>query len=286
MKPIAIDLARRGGFVGAALACALLLVPAGSALAARYGDAAVLQGEMTILRSGQATRYEQGQVGIEVEEGDLIRLRSASRVTLNTIDKASLNLGSNAVFQVKPFEKKEEKGYFRVLFGRFRAKISGLAGNERFNVKTATATIGVKGTEYSSFTTTTGATGTGVTESQVTFIDNNGVTHNINLGQFSLALNEGAIPPIPTPEELEGLMNGDDLDSPSPNSPDADIIPGGSGLVNQGLLNPGQLNQSSTFDAGSDFGLFGVDDGDAFDFDTSTDEAQVIQGTLNLEFEK
>jgi hypothetical protein len=269
-----------------ALATVVLMVCAGAAQAALYGNASVVQGEMTILRAGQAMRYAQGDDGINVEEGDLIRVRNRSRVMLATVEKATINLGSNAVFQVKPFEKKEEKGLFRVLFGRFRAKISGLAGNERFNVKTATATIGVKGTEYTSFTTATGATGAGVTESQVTFIDNNGVTHEIPTGFFSLALNEGAIDPIATPEELLGLITGDDLDSPPPGSPGANDIPGGQTLVDQGLIGGSQLDQSGTGDTTAvDFGFFGVDDAEDFDFETSTDEAQVIQGTLDIEFE-
>jgi hypothetical protein len=137
---------------GAVMALVMASSPAGWA-ASKYGDATVEQGSMTIIREGSAINVKASGQTVPVNEQDLVRVRDDSRVVLKTADRATVTLGANAVFQVQPWEQQEKKGLFKMLFGRFRASVAGLTGGERFNAKTATATIGVKGTEYVSAVT-------------------------------------------------------------------------------------------------------------------------------------
>ena len=135
--------------------------------AAKYGDAILKRGSMTVVRQGRTTRYRRINQSIPIEENDLIRVRSRSRVLLKTREKADMTLGSNSVFHVKRWRKKGKTGFARSLFGRFRATVTGLFGGSRVNVRTASATIGVKGTRFQVQVTNRGGTLLAVQESNV-----------------------------------------------------------------------------------------------------------------------
>ena len=113
----------------------------------KYGDALLEQGELTVIRQGQNLKFNQPNQSVPVFVDDVLRLGEKSRLVLKSREKATISMGANAVFQVKPFEYKEKKGFARMLFGRFRSLVQGLSGSESMNAKTATAVIGVKGTE-------------------------------------------------------------------------------------------------------------------------------------------
>jgi hypothetical protein len=131
-----------------ALAVALLALSASVVSAQdKYGDAVVQQGELTVIRQGQNLKFNQPNQSVPVFVDDVLRVGGNSSVVLKSRDKATISMGANAVFQVKPFEYQEKKGFARMLFGRFRSLVQGLGGNESMNAKTATAVIGVKGTE-------------------------------------------------------------------------------------------------------------------------------------------
>lgn len=138
----------RGIWLAALLLAAIGLAQPQAWGATQYGLATVEQGEMTILREGKSLSFHASPQAVPVNERDLVRVRDASRIVLKTQDQAIMTLGANAVFQCEPWQTPDRSGTFRMLFGRFRAEVIGLAGGSRFNVKTATATIGVKGTQY------------------------------------------------------------------------------------------------------------------------------------------
>ena len=141
-----------------------LLLAAGALWAApQYGEAVIGKGSMTIVREGRSLQFETVNQRVPVNEDDLIRVRAESEVVLTSREKATITLGSNSVFQVKPWRARGQSGTVRALFGRFRAAIVGLTGGEQFNVRTATATIGVKGTDYL-VQATPNATSLGVTQ--------------------------------------------------------------------------------------------------------------------------
>jgi hypothetical protein len=211
--------------------------------AARYGDAVLERGEMVVLREGRRLSFNTPNETIPINEEDLIRLRDNSQVKLQSREKATLTLGSNAVFQVKPWQSGEEKGVARVLFGRFRAAVVGLVGGERFNVKTATATIGVKGTEYRTMVTTQGSTLLVVSENVVSIAAS--PAEDVHENQLSVVLPGGhPTPPSPVPPEVQQQFGVSNLDSPDPTSNLALNFPGEDGLLKAGIISTQQLENS------------------------------------------
>ncbi len=89
-----------------------------------------------------------------VEEGDTIKTSSNSMVQLRMIDKAIIALRSNSEVTIENFNlgatKEEDVGIFSLLKGGFRA-VTGIIGKrfrEAYKMRTPTATIGIRGTDY------------------------------------------------------------------------------------------------------------------------------------------
>ncbi len=228
-----------------ALLLPLLLFAAGTLWGqARYGEAIVEQGEMMIVRDGRSLRFDQPGEAVAVVEDDLIRVRPASRVVLRPEERAELTLGANAVFHVKPWQSKGKTGFLRALFGRFRAAVTGLVGGEQFNVKTATATIGVKGTGYNSSVTTRGATLLFVTEDTVGYQGQRGAEVDVNEGFVTLTINiSPPTPPAPAPPQVQQQLGPGNLDAPPANSPGGQDFPGEEGLIQAGILTEDELEE-------------------------------------------
>jgi hypothetical protein len=223
-----------------AIMAAMMVTGSAAWAAAKYGDAMVEQGTMTVVRGGRSLEFPASGKAINIDEKDLVRVRDNSRVVLKTQDRATVTLGSNAVFQVEPWEQRETKGVFRMLFGRFRASVTGLAGGERFNVRTATATIGVKGTEYSSAVTTGGYTSVLGIESVVENTGSDGVGQPVSPGEVSVTASP-ATQAIVAPQAFIDAMR--DLNSPSPWNPQAVYLPAMQALVDAGVISPAALQK-------------------------------------------
>jgi hypothetical protein len=252
--------------------------------AARYGDAVVEEGTMTIVREGQSLTFKASGQSVPVNERDLVRVRDASRVVLKTNDRASVTLGANAVFQVEPWQQQESKGVFRMLFGRFRATVTGLAGGERFNVKTATATIGVKGTEYATAVTTGGYTAVMGIESVTENSGSDGVAQPISAGQISVTASP-ATPAVPTPQEFIDAMRN--LNSPQVFDPQAIYLPAMEALVNAGIVSPAALEKWKQEQAEeSQGGEVGGGAPPPIDFENAQQQGQVFKGKLTPKFQK
>ena len=208
--------------------------------AAKYGDASIQKGKLTVLREGRRLTYDEGDRQVEINHLDVIRVGRDSNVVLSTIEKATITLGSNAVFQVKPWQRKEEKGFFRMLFGRMRAKISGLVGNERFSVQSATATIGVKGTEEVILVNVQGDATLGVTENEVALRGLGGGQLNVLEGSAS-----GVVLGItPTVSFVFDADVFEDLNSVGPTTDDAIRVPLGQLLVANGVVSQELVDRS------------------------------------------
>jgi hypothetical protein len=69
----------------------------------KYGDALLEQGELTVIRQGQNLKFNQPNQSVPVFVQDVLRVGEKGRVVLKTRDKATIQMGANAVFQVKPF---------------------------------------------------------------------------------------------------------------------------------------------------------------------------------------
>jgi hypothetical protein len=226
----------------AAIVPCLLLVAGSLWAAPQYGEAVIQKGAMTIVREGRSLQFAKLNERIPVNEEDLIRVRPESEVVLTSREKATMTLGSNAVFQVKPWRARNKSGFVRALFGRFRAAIVGLTGGEEFNVKTATATIGVKGTDYL-VQATPNATSLGVTKvaSTVDLTGQSGTPQDVLENFLSVTLGvDPAIVPTELADELLRILQ--DLDSVAPNDPGARVLSVGTALVRRGLISQEQLD--------------------------------------------
>lgn len=89
-----------------------------------------------------------------VETGDIIRTSNKSLVQMRMIDKAFIALRSNSEVKIEAYSlgatKEEDTGIFALLKGGFRA-VTGIIGKRlrsAYKMKTVTATIGIRGTDY------------------------------------------------------------------------------------------------------------------------------------------
>jgi len=236
---------RWGSRVGSTLlAAAALAWFAASATAAQYGSAVVEQGQMTILREGRPLSFKASPQPIDVNEQDLVRVRDASRIVLKTRDNATLTLGANAVFQCEPWQAPNTSGTFRLLFGRFRAVVSGLAGNEHFAMKTATATIGVKGTEWITATTSTGNTSVLGIEHTVTLAGPDHVEQPVGPNQISTVIaGLPATPSVTATVTVKTSMTN--VNSAPVNSPAAQNLPAQNELIEKGIVSKDAVDKSN-----------------------------------------
>jgi len=263
---------------------ALMILGAGSGWSAvKYGDAILEKGAMTVLREGRTLRFDQANEQIVINENDLIRVRPASRVVLNSREKASLVLGGNSVFHVKPWQSKGKTGFMRALFGKFRASVVGLLGGEQFNVKTATATIGVKGSGYRSQVTNRGGTLLLVEDHTIGLQGQRGPEVDVPEGFVSLTIT--IFPSSPATGAPQGLLNkfgSDDLDSGGANSPGGGSFVGEKDLVDGGLVDQGTLDDGKGSGGGDGFSREPIEINLNFDPNAAHDALQ--RGRVRLEF--
>ena len=218
------------------LVAGLVLMLGGFAHAVtKYGMAVVEQGSMTIVRDGKSNNFAVSPNPVEILEKDLVRVRDNSRVLLTTADKATVTLGANAIFQVEPWQSNEKQGVFRMLFGRFRASVNGLSSTDRFNVKTATAVIGVKGTEYVSAVTVGGYTAVMGVHNVTTNEGSDGVEQPVTPNTVSITASP-ATKAVPAPPEFAVEMQS--VNAPRPGSPAAVVFPAMTALVQAGIVSP------------------------------------------------
>lgn len=115
------------------------------------GNVAALKGDANILRQGKTLKIKSG---IELEVKDKIITSSKARVQVILKDNTVVTIGpdSSFVFDAYHFGTKEnteasmhiDHGFFRSVTGKI-----GKIAPERFKVKTVSATIGIRGTDFS-----------------------------------------------------------------------------------------------------------------------------------------
>jgi len=89
-----------------------------------------------------------------VETGDIIRTSGQSLVQMRMIDKAFIALRSNSEIKIEAYKlgatKEEDTGIFALIRGGFRS-VTGIIGKRlrsAYKMRTVTATIGIRGTDY------------------------------------------------------------------------------------------------------------------------------------------
>lgn len=129
----------------------IVLLCFGVYLFGSIGDVVALRGEATVHRETQALPLH---AGMEILEGDEIQTREKTRVQVMLLDNTVVTIGANSAFRFDSFvfdatDKSEismgaSRGFFRTLTGEI-----GKVAPERFKVKTVSATIGIRGTDFS-----------------------------------------------------------------------------------------------------------------------------------------
>lgn len=136
-------------FAATFLVAALLLVPA-LLLAA---EVTYVVRPVEVKRKG-TVKFVALNLGDQVNEGDTIRTGFGARVEITISEKRVFRIGQASEVELPELEDSKNKGIrarFNLLLGRFWAGVIRPIQNvqaEKFQVQTATAVIGVKGTQF------------------------------------------------------------------------------------------------------------------------------------------
>jgi len=154
------------------------------------GNIGALKGTATVVRSSNTLNVKNGMV---LKVKDKIVTTSGSRVQVILKDNTVVTIGPNStfVFDAYKFGGKNDsevkmhidRGFFRSVTGKI-----GKLAPERFKVKTASATIGIRGTDFSALMSEGKETITCYKGKINVSLD--GVSHNVNAGMM-LELSDG-----------------------------------------------------------------------------------------------
>lgn len=107
--------------------------------------------EFSVVRAGTVKRFdlaEDGHLGFELQDGDLLQTGAATFVELRLRPKGTmLKLAENSSFALRSLGDPSAVG-LDLLYGRVRAKVSGLAGGETFTIRSLHTSAGVRGTDF------------------------------------------------------------------------------------------------------------------------------------------
>jgi len=139
-----------GWLVGPLLALSLFL--GGTALAAD-GRLIAAAGEVTVERPERGgPRSVAAEVGFELQAGDTIRTGPDGRAQLRLNDGAIFSLQPRTVFRIDEyrFDAERQRGFFSLLRGALRTASGQIGKRDRddYRLRTPTATVGIRGTQY------------------------------------------------------------------------------------------------------------------------------------------
>ena len=118
-----------------------------SSLIANIGEITALKGNASLIHNGTTQAVK---IGTTLEEHDELKTEAKSKLQIVFKDKTVISLGQKSHFKIDEylFEDKKVAAQFSVSKGFFKS-ITGRIGKiapKRFKIKTANATIGVRGT--------------------------------------------------------------------------------------------------------------------------------------------
>ncbi len=130
-----------------ALLCSLLAVSAASAQAK---PAAVVEyassDDVVVIRAGRPVVVDD-PFGMDLFQGDTVQTGRSTLLEIRMVaGGAVFKLAENTTFVLNKAEAGETK--LSLIYGRLRAKVDKLSGNDSFTVVAASATAGVRGTDF------------------------------------------------------------------------------------------------------------------------------------------
>lgn len=128
-----------------------LLLLFASFLFANIGTVSLVEGKATILRNGQTL---DANMGDKIENKDVISTQVNSKIKITFIDNTIVTIGKESSLNIEEYifntSTKEAKTELNVLKGAFHT-ITGEIGKvnpDKFKLKTKSASIGIRGTEF------------------------------------------------------------------------------------------------------------------------------------------
>ena len=120
---------------------------------ANIGNIMALRGSATVQRNNPITLLP-AKAGMKLLQGDRILTKAKTRVQVILRDNTIITIGANSNFEFNSFiydgtknsqlKIKARRGFFRSVTGKI-----GKLAPERFTVETSSATIGIRGTDFS-----------------------------------------------------------------------------------------------------------------------------------------
>ena len=117
-----------------------------------YGSIVYAEGQdFSIYRGGSLKNYSiaaDDVFGMELLEGDTVLTEDATFIEIQLLPSGNLlKVAENTTFKLETLSS-DGSGTFTLTYGRVRAKVSKLLGNERFSIAGRNAVAGVRGTDF------------------------------------------------------------------------------------------------------------------------------------------
>jgi hypothetical protein len=167
------------------------------------GEINYVSGEVSIIRNGKTLDAKQVKIGGPVEDFDLVRTGAKGLVelTVRTPSKEAIQLKvqSNTAFAIEmgKISKDKDQATFRMMSGTLALKVDKLSGSE-VQVKTKSAAMGVRGTDFEVTTAPTEDLLVTCVEGEVMCTDANGDEESVKPGNvIELIADEGGFHNLP-----------------------------------------------------------------------------------------
>lgn len=108
--------------------------------------------DFSVIRQGNRTSYSVSDpqvIGMTVAEGDLIQTGGGTFVEVQLLPRGSvIKIAENSSFLFKALGPGGSAVSLGLLYGRFRAKVATLSGNDSFSIRAGSTVAGVRGTDF------------------------------------------------------------------------------------------------------------------------------------------
>ena len=134
------------------VALALVLTAITAQAAPRVGTVTIIKGKATVTRQNRKT--QKIKVGTPIYQNDNIKTAVGGKLRVVFIDRSIISVGSNSSLTITEYvfspAKKERAGGIRLAWGKVKCFVNNLTGyrKKKFEVRTNTAVIGVRGTIF------------------------------------------------------------------------------------------------------------------------------------------
>lgn len=157
-------------FLSAGIMVPLFFVLALTALNVAAADDCTINfylGEVQVRLAG-AGDWQVAEMGDALQAGDVIRTMIESRVELEMSDGTTVELGENALFEVKKINDAQQQRSFKILSGKVVANVKKLTkSRSEFQIESPVAIAAVRGTKFSMHVQQGGKTAIAVQEGNI-----------------------------------------------------------------------------------------------------------------------